>query len=230
MTAHQVWTWLRALFGLLAFIVGLTVVALLPQHSWGVYKSWEVRTFSSWQECHRFQPRIQQNFSKWLLTCLRPVNFQSPRVIVLTVLSSLHLFCGERIWWNLRNHWSPSCPFCQVWDFILPHIQCLLLFDGFWQKTQNWIRKNVLLLMTQQAALFSVYLQWFLLLRSPLGVAWGPSRCYTCSGSVSHLRNTELKESTTFRASSKLACSLWRATVPHISWLPTECCPEKWLR
>lgn len=107
-----------------------------------------------------------------------------------------------------------------IW-FYPTYNACYCLMDSGRRRKTPGSEKNVLLLMTQEAALFSAYLQWFLLLRSPLGVAWGPSRCYTCGGSVSHLRNTEFKESTTLRASSQLACSLWRATLPHISWLPT---------
>ena len=157
--------------------------------------------------------------NKWLSTCLNLVNFQSPWVIVFNCLVQFTFVWGERIWWYLWNHWKSLLSILSRLGFDFTHIQCLLLFDGFWQKTQNsWIRKKVLLLVTQQATLLSVYLQWFLLLRSPLGETWGPSRCYTCSGSGSHL---SLRNSPLLTASRKLACFLWRATVPHISWLPT---------
>lgn len=122
---------------------------------------------------------------------------------------------------------SPSYPFCQVWDLILPHLQSnklayyCLMDSGRRHKTPgsetgfrySWHSKRHYYQHICNGSSCS---------QAPLWVTRGPGPCYTCSGSVSHLRNTELKESTTFIASSKQACSLsWKETVPHISRLLT---------
>lgn len=130
---------------------------------------------------------------------------------------------------SLESYLSAIYTVCQVLGLILPHLQstqltCYCFTDaGRKHKTPGTETKDFVTQWHSNKRYCQHICRGSSGSQVPRGVTRrGLGRCYTCSGFMSCLRNTELEESTTFIASSKQACSFsWREASPHISRLLT---------
>ena len=148
----------------------------------------------------------------------------------MTVLDSFVQFIfvseGENLMISLPS--LEVSPFCQVWDLILPHLQanklaCYHLTDSSRRhkipgsETKDFVSHD-------SASIFAVIPIPYKSHRADMR----PGRCNRCSGFMSLMRNSELKESTTLTAS--LISVLEGDITSYLKVSHCKLYPEKWLK